>query len=352
MLRVSNGGRVTDLLLGHYPDISLAQARQIARKKRKDLGQEPPRGYTLKDAFRLWCNLKRNRIVSYQDEKRRLERYIITPIGGRQIDEITAPLVINTVRTIENKGHQATLKRVVMRTREILDLAVCAGYIAHNPIDRVSRVFAPPKVTPMPAVHWRKLPAVFEVVKSATYRTQLLFLWSCMTLLRPIEAVKVRWDWIENDVLTIPSAEMKKRREHRVPLSPVVLDILSAAHDCSPHPKSPLIWAGRMPGSHMSEQTIAKFLHTTSLRGKLVAHGLRSIGRSWMADQEAPFEAAEACLSHVAGSAVSRSYQRSDYLSIRRQLMEEWSSYVLHCAQSVSFLPEITRESKGATTSS
>lgn len=230
---------MTDLLLGHYPDVSLAQARQIARKKRKDLGQEPPRGYTLRDAFRLWCNLKRNRIVSYQDEKRRLERYIITPIGGRQIDEITAPLVINTVRTIENKGHQATLKRVVMRTREILDLAVCAGYIAHNPIDRVSRVFAPPKVTPMPAVHWRELPAVFEVVKSATYRTQLLFLWSCMTLLRPIEAVKVRWDWIENDVLTIPSAEMKKRREHRVPLSPVVLDILSAAHDCSPHPHSP-----------------------------------------------------------------------------------------------------------------
>lgn len=52
------------------------QARQQARRKRKELGQEPPRGYVLSDAFRLWCNLKRGRITSYMDEKRRLERYI------------------------------------------------------------------------------------------------------------------------------------------------------------------------------------------------------------------------------------------------------------------------------------
>lgn len=67
------------------------QARQIARRKRKELGQEPPRGYILQDAFRLWCNLKRGRIVSYMDEKRRLERYVIQPLGRRQLDEITAP---------------------------------------------------------------------------------------------------------------------------------------------------------------------------------------------------------------------------------------------------------------------
>lgn len=102
------------------------QARQLARRKRKELGQEPPRGYVLSDAFRLWCNLKRGRITSYMDEKRRLERYVISPLGRRQLDEITAPLVIATVRHIEAEGHQATLKRVLMRTREIMDLAVCA----------------------------------------------------------------------------------------------------------------------------------------------------------------------------------------------------------------------------------
>lgn len=190
------------------------QARQIARRKRKELGQEPPRGYTLRDAWSLWKNLKRGRIVSYQDEKRRMERYIIGPLGSRQIDEITAPLIIQTVKPIEKAGHQATLKRVLMRTREVMDLAVCAGYITHNPIERVSKVFAPPVVKPMPAVPWSDLPNVMAEVKQARYRTQLLFVWTCMSLLRPGEAVKIKWNWIENNVLTIPADEMKKRREH------------------------------------------------------------------------------------------------------------------------------------------
>lgn len=45
------------------------QARQLARRKRKELGQEPPRGYVLSDAFRLWCNLKRGRITSLQPSR-------------------------------------------------------------------------------------------------------------------------------------------------------------------------------------------------------------------------------------------------------------------------------------------
>lgn len=143
VLRLCVSGRVTDILLGHFPEMSFGEAKQAARRRRKEIGKEPPKGYVLADAFRLWCNLKKGRIVSYADERRRLERYIIKPLGMKQIDEITAPLVIQTVRYIEQAGHRATLKRVLMRTREILDLAVCAGYIQHNPCERVSKVFAP-----------------------------------------------------------------------------------------------------------------------------------------------------------------------------------------------------------------
>lgn len=341
VLRISFNGRVTDLLLGHFPDLSLAQARQLARRKKLEIGQDAPNGYTFRDAFSLWCNLKRGRIVSYKDERRRLERFILPTLGNRQIDQITAPLVINTVRSIDRSGKQATLKRVIMRTREIMDLAVCAGYIQHNPIARVSKVFAPPIVSPMPAVHWSELPDVFNVVSSATYRTQVLFLWSCLTLLRPIEAVKIRKEWIEDDVLTIPASEMKKGRTHRVPLTSIALSVIELAQRLSPPPKSPFIWAGRRAGSHMSEQTIAKFLHTTPLKGRLVAHGIRSIGRSWLADHEAPFEVAESMLSHVSGTAVSRAYQRSDYLTLRRAWSDRWNAYVLDCAREVHFLPEL-----------
>ena len=82
----------------------------------------------------------------------------------------------------------------------------------------------------------------------------------------------------------------------------------------------------------MSSQTITKYLHASPMSGRLVGHGLRSIARSWLADHGAPYEVAEACLAHVTGSKVSRSYQRSDYLDARRDLMAKWSEYVETCA--------------------
>lgn len=334
VLRLSVNGRLSDITLGRWPEITLLQARQMARRRRKDSGLEPPRGYVLRDAFKLWCGLKKGRIVSYQAEKRRLEKYVMRTIGNRQIDEISAPLIIQTVRCIEDDGHQATLKRVLMRVREIMDLAVCAGYIRHNPIDRVSKVFAPAVVTPMPSIDWQELPDVMRVFVDAPRRTQLLFLWATASMLRPSETVKIRTDWIEDDVLTIPGEEMKKRKPHRVPLTDFMQRILFAARAESTHPRSPFIWCGRSAGAPMSSQTITKYLHASPMSGRLVGHGLRSIARSWLADHGAPFEAAEACLAHVTGSKVSRSYQRSDYLDARRDLMARWSEYVEACASS------------------
>lgn len=91
-----------------------------------------------------------------------------------------------------------------------MDLAVCAGYIQHNPIDRVSRVFAAPIVKPMPAPPWRELPLVMETMKDAPARMRVLFLFSLCSMLRPGENAKLRKSWIEADVLTIPAVEMKK----------------------------------------------------------------------------------------------------------------------------------------------
>lgn len=338
VLRISKDGKVRDIHIGHFPDCTLAQARQITRRKRKEASLSAPDGYTLRDAFKLWCSLKRGRIVSYQDERRRLERYLIGPIGSRQLDEITAPLVIHTVRCLDKAGKRATLKRVLMRTREVLDLAVCAGYIQHNPVERVSRIFAPPVVTPMPSVHWKELPAVMRVMAEAPRRVQVLFLFQLATMLRPGEAASIRKEWIDGDTLIIPASSMKKGREHRVPLTPFVLALIEEEKRLSPHPRAAFVFSGRKAGTHVSAQALAKHMHGTELKGKLVAHGLRSIARSWAADTSVPFEVAEACLSHVVGSQVSRAYQRSDFLEARRSVMTAWSAHVADCARSVGML--------------
>ena len=337
-LRSSVAGRVVDKKLGNFPDLSLMQARQKARRLRKEVGLEPPRGYCLRDAFRLWCRLKKPQIVSYQDERRRLERYIVKPLGGRQLDEITAPLVIRAVMPLEQAGKRATLKRVLMRLREVLDLAVCAGYIEHNPLARVSRVFAPPTVTPMPAVGWKDLPEVMRVMADAPERMQILFLFSLCSMLRPGENAKLEKSWIHDDVIEIPAEHMKKRKPFRLPLTGFMRELLEREAALSPHPRCAFVFAARVTGRHISAQALAKHLHSTELKGRLVAHGLRSIARSWLADEAVPFDVAEMCLSHDVGTQVSRAYQRSDFFDARRSVMERWSEHVRACAESAGMI--------------
>lgn len=338
-LRSSVAGRVVDKKLGNFPDLSLMQARQKARRLRKEVGLEPPRGYCLRDAFRLWCRLKKPQIVSYQDERRRLERYIVKPLGGRQLDEITAPLVIRAVMPLEQAGKRATLKRVLMRLREVLDLAVCAGYIEHNPLARVSRVFAPPTMTPMPAVGWKDLPEVMRVMADAPERMQILFLFSLCSMLRPGENAKLEKSWIHDDAIEIPAEHMKKRKPFRLPLTDFMRELLEREAALSPHPRCAFVFAARVTGRHISAQALAKHLHSTELKGRLVAHGLRSIARSWLADAQVPYEVAETCLSHDVGSLVSRAYQRSDYFDARRSIMERWSEHVRACARCAGMIP-------------
>ena len=347
VLRQSFNGRVTDIYLGHPPEVSYGEAKQKARKMRKDIGQEPPRGYTLRDAFILWCNLKRGRIVSYPDERRRLEAYIIKPLGNKQIDEITPPLIIQTVKHIEDEGHQATLKRVIMLVNQVLELGVCAGYIPHNASRKVSKVFAPPIVTPRPAIKWKTLAEAMVIMKTVPRSEQLLFLWSLCTLLRPGENVRIRKSWIKDDVIEMPPTVMKNRKPFRVIVLPLMRVLLGEIKAVSSHPRADYIFTGRTSGRHLNSQALAKCMRETLLADRLVPHGIRSVGRTFLADNGMPFIEGEACLAHFIGTSSSKPYLRSDYLDARRPWMTQWCSYVMQCASSAGFLPDIIDKTAG-----
>ena len=94
VFRFSRNGRVTDLTIGHWPEISLLQARAIVRKKQRELEIEPTGSFTVRDAFKFWCTKKKGRILSYRDERLRLEKYVISKIGSRQLDSVTPPMII------------------------------------------------------------------------------------------------------------------------------------------------------------------------------------------------------------------------------------------------------------------
>ena len=351
VVRIPQNGRVLDITLGHWPEISLMQARSLARRKRRELELEPSGSYTLRDAFKFWCSKKKNRIASYRDEKLRLEKYVISKLGSRQLDSITPPVLIKLLEPVEAAGKLSTVKRLLMRVREIYDLAVNAGFIQANPLSKITKVFPVPEVRHMPAPDWKELPIVISQIEAlAPPKYKCLFYFSLATLLRPGEVVSVRIEWISEEAITIPAEFMKMKRIHRIPLTPYLIALINEAKTIRKNKRSPFLFPASNKNQHISGQAMAKWLHEQpEFRNRLVAHGLRSIGRSWFADNDVPFEVAEACLAHLVGSQVVRAYQRTDFFAPRQKIMLSWHAYIETCARCAQVLLKKPEESGPST---
>lgn len=351
VLRVFQNGRIVDITLGHWPELSLLQARATARRKKKELELEPSGSYTVRDAFKFWCSKKKGRIISYRDEKLRLEKYVISKIGSRQLDSITPPVIIKLMEPIESAGKASTVKRLLMRVREIFDMAVNAGYLHSNPLSKITKVFAVPEVRHMPAPDWKELPIVVSQIESlAPQKYRILFYFSLATLLRPGEVVSVRIDWISEEAITIPAEFMKMKRTHRIPLTPFLISLINTAKSIRKNKRSPFLFPATNKNRPISSQALAKWLHSQEVfKDRLVAHGLRSIGRSWFADNDVPFEVAEACLAHLVGSQVVRAYQRTDFFAPRQKIMLSWHAYIETCARCAQVLLKKPEESGPST---
>lgn len=325
VLRVARGGKVRDITLGAWPALTVLQARQAAHLKRKELEIKPSAGVTLADAYRLWKSKKRGSIVSFNDECARIERHIMPALGRLELEQVTAPVALNLLMGL--RGKPPTLKRVLMRLNEMLELAVCAGLLLQNPCRRLGRLFAEHRPVHRPYIPAQRLGELFALLADEPLWFHCFVLWAVYSLLRPGECCAVRWSWIEGSTLTLPPEIMKKRRQHRVPLPPGVLALLEVAKGERKR-RSQSVWAFGRGGAPVNKQHLAKWLNASPLKGQLCHHGLRATGRTWMRDQGVAWEVAEDALAHLGGTATERAYLRGDYLEQRRAVMARWWSFV------------------------
>ena len=132
------------------------------------------------------------------------------------------------------------------------------------------------------------------------------------SLLRIGECAALKWAWVNQDTNTIeiPREHMKMRRDFRIPVTPQIAALLE-------HVKA----------FQESSGIDSEFVFSISGR-RMVIHGIRSMGRTWMAEHGVDFAVAEASLAHVEHNAVVRAYSRTDYLEQRRTVLEAWDEYV------------------------
>ncbi|MFV9713335.1 MULTISPECIES: integrase domain-containing protein [unclassified Pantoea] len=343
-----NSSSRTNLSLGSYPALTLAIARQMRdqylsllaqgidpQKQQEEVSEQ--RQIELDSIFLVvagrWFQLKSKNVTEdyAKDIWRSLEKDVFPAIGEIPVQLLKARTIVESLEPIKARGALETVRRLVQRINEIMIYAVNTGLIDANPASGVGMAFERPKKQNMPTLRPEELPKLMRslVMSNLSIPTRCLIEWQLLTLVRPSEASGARWAEIDfdNRLWTIPAERMKAKRTHLIPLSDQALTVLKVMRSISANRE--FIFPSRNdPKQPMNSQTANAALKRIGYRGKLVAHGLRSIASTALNEAEFNADVIEAALAHKISNEIRSAYNRSTYLEQRKILMNWWGEFV------------------------
>lgn len=353
VFRARVAGVRRDMGLGGYPDVTLAQARELARVARAKIRagvdpiEEARAARSALIAARMsavsfskateqyleaheagWSNPKHR-----QQWENTLTTYAGPKIGQMLVRDIELPHVLSVLEPIWREKTE-TASRLRGRMESVLDWASARGYRSGpNPARWKGHL---DKLLPAPGRiaktdHHRSLPhedmpAFFAALRQQDGSGARALEFAILTAARSGEARGATWE--EFDLTAgkwvIPAGRMKAKKEHRVALSAQAVALLKAQQELR---VSDFVFPSPKEDGMLSDMTLTAVLRR--MKVDAVPHGFRSTFRNWTAETtNYPREIAELALAHTVGSEVERAYMRSDLFEKRRALMQDWADFV------------------------
>lgn len=333
---------------GTYPDVSLAQARKKRDEAKSLLAQEiDPKqqkddqlrekqlaaSNTFESVATEWFGIKKTKIAESTAKSlwRNFENHVFPKLGHRPIDKILAPEAISVLKPLAARGSLETTSKLVGYLNEVMRHAVNTGLLHHNSLAGIRSAFETPKVTNMPTLKPEELPELMQTIGYASIKltTRCLIEWQLHTMVRPREAAEAKWSEIdlENRLWLIPAERMKMKVSHTIPLTPQAIAILERMKPIS-EDKTYIFPSPNKPNSPSNPETANKALQRMGYKGRLVAHGMRSLASTILNEQGFDGDIIESALAHQEQNEVRRAYNRAQYLERRRVLMSWWSEHI------------------------
>lgn len=344
-----------DLSIGAYPDVSLAQAREIREEYRALLAQnidpqthrqqqEQAKANEISNTYEnvAWAWLehrktKKNFSDNYQKDVIALIKNNLLPHFGRMpITQITAPMAIKAFKQYQDEGKLEKLKRAIQKHNEIMMFAVHREMIPFNPTANIAKEFDSPTVEHFKTIKPEDLGEFLYTLQNAQIhlQTRYLILWQLLTMTRPNEAAKAKWADIDEKakLWTIPAENMKRGIEHKITLSRQAIALLREIKKLSGG-KTYLFPSVKNPQTHVNTQTANGAIKRMGYKGKLVAHGLRAIASTYLNEKGYNSDLIEVALSHLNSDRIKAAYDRGERLEQRFKLLQVWADFVEECSQ-------------------
>ena len=354
VFRYSMFGKSKDMGLGKFPIVTLSDARQKLVNAKKII-------YEGKDPIKLkkekQIELKRKSItfkkvskdfietfqVEWSNSKHKnqwintLRTYANPIIGDLAPSEIKTHHILSILKPIWSSKHE-TASRVRQRLERIFSYCIASDFMDRpNPASLKDNLeFLLPKVSKSLSVQhlrsldYQDLPFLIPKLINPHTTPSLALALLITTACRTNEVIGSTWNEInlKNKVWVIPAHRMKMRQEHTVPLNDLALRVLNLIEKNN---ASPFIFLNAKKTTHICNNTMRYFLmkNLPDYFKDTVPHGFRSSFRNW-AEENHNYSrrAVELCLAHANKNKVEKAYLRSNLLSKRTEIMNEWNKFL------------------------
>lgn len=328
------GGKQKTKTYGLYPALSLADAR----KEHAARGGAPAAAVaapTFEAVARDWLKAKLPTLSNGKHQiqvENTLERYAFPLLGSRAIDAIPRSELVTVVRAAQAGGKIETGHRVASRISAVFDFAQDIGLLQQHGAAGLTRVLIARKtkkpMASIPAEEAGELMRAIDSYEDSVTRLGLQLL--AHTFVRVGELRGMLWGELKEKgaVWVVPEVRMKMRIPHVVPLSRQAQAILATLRKMSGD-GSLVLDSPIHPGHPLSENTFLFALYRLGYRGRMTAHGFRALASTVLNERSGfPHDVIERQLAHKETDAVRAAYNRAEYLTQRRELMQWWSDWL------------------------
>jgi len=250
--------------------------------------------------------------------------------------------VRDALRKVEGKGILSTAQDLQQMAGQVFRYAVQTDRIEQNPVPDLKGALKPHIAKSFaavldPASVSSLLRAIDAYDGQPTTRAALKL--SALFFQRPGNIRAMEWAWVDldNAMLTIPPANMKRTlhqkvngRPHLVPLADQAVEILKELQ--------PLTGHGRyvFPGARSFKRPMSGGTINAALRrmdfgtDEHVGHGFRAMARTMLAERIKGIDndMVEAQLGHGKSGPLGGAYDRAEYMEQRLAMMQTWADYL------------------------
>ena len=253
-------------------------------------------------------------------------------LGKIAVGEVTAPLLLCVLQDVQKNGRRETARRLRSFAGRVIDYAIATGRAENNPAPALRRALSTPKVRHHPAIIDREeLGQLLRAIDnySGIASTNAALKLSAHLFQRPGEIRSMKWADVDLDkaIWTIPAADTKMRKEHRVPLSRQAVEIIQSMESTSEY--SVFVLPSFSSKKPLSENAVNGALKRLGYGGVMTAHGFRTTASSLLNESNLwnP-DAIERALAHQDGNSIRAAYNRTAYWDERIRMMQWWSDEI------------------------